>query len=118
MSPRSFGGTLPNVLHHPNILPELLGDKGVAGISTNASDTAQHPHYISVYHTGHLTHRSPGVSLVWEESGYAPNGVDYGLTWPKAMEAMAPAVYRPTPGRSRCKVSAVRGTWPPSSSTT
>lgn len=40
VSRRSFGGTLPNVLHYPNILPELLGDKGVAGISTNASDTA------------------------------------------------------------------------------
>lgn len=44
--------------------------------------------------------------------------VGCGLTWPKAMEAMAPAVYRPTPGRSLCKVSAVHGMWPPSSSTT
>lgn len=40
MSQRSFGGTPPDVLHYPNILPELLGDKGVAGIGTNASDTA------------------------------------------------------------------------------
>lgn len=74
MNQRSFGGTPPNVLHYSNILPELLGDKGVAGISTNASDTAEHPHYVSIYHTGHLTQRSPGVSLVWEESGHAQNG--------------------------------------------
>lgn len=40
MSLRSFGGTPPNVLLYPNILPELAGDKGVAGIGTDASDTA------------------------------------------------------------------------------
>lgn len=69
-----FGGTLPNIPHYPHILPELLGDKGAAGISTNASDTAQHPYYIPIHHTGHLTQRRPGVSLVWEERGHEQNG--------------------------------------------
>lgn len=67
MSQRLFGDTLLNLPHYPNILPELLGDKGAAGISTNGSDTAEHPYYISIHHTGCLAQRSPGVSLVWGE---------------------------------------------------
>lgn len=52
---RLFGGTLPQIPHYPNILPELLGDKGAAGISTNGSDTAKHSYYVPIHHTGCLT---------------------------------------------------------------
>lgn len=40
------------------------------------------------------------------------------LTCPYEMDAMAPAVYRPTPGSSFCRASAVLGIWPASSDTT
>lgn len=71
VSQRPFGDTLPNVPHYPNILPELLRDKGATGISTNGSDTAQHPYYIPIHYTGYLAQRKVGVSLVWEEERWA-----------------------------------------------
>lgn len=40
------------------------------------------------------------------------------LTCPYEIDAMAPAVYRPTPGNSFCRSSAVLGIWPASSDTT
>lgn len=59
MSQKPFGSPLPNITHYPNTLPELLGDKGTAGIGTNGSDTAKHPYYIPIHHTGCLAQRSP-----------------------------------------------------------
>lgn len=49
----------------------MLGDKGAAGVRTNGSDSAQDPYDIPVYHTGCLAQRNLGVSLYWEEEGWA-----------------------------------------------
>ena len=118
LSQRPFGDTFSNLPLYPSILPEVLGDKSAAGISTYGSDTAQHPYDVPIYHSGGLAQRSLESAWSGSKVGMHNMGVGSGLTWPKAMEAIAPAVYRPTPGRNSCRVSAVRGMWPPSSSTT
>lgn len=66
MRNRPFEDNLPKLPLYSNIIPEMLRDKGALGISTNGSDTAQHPYHISVHHTGCLAQRSSGLSLGWE----------------------------------------------------
>lgn len=72
---------------------------------------------------------NPGEPLACErqqqdlqEWGWAAEGetcpLSPALTCPYEMDAMAPAVYRPTPGSSFCSSSAVLGIRPASSDTT
>lgn len=68
------------------------------------------------------TLRSPWLVRPCQEWGRAAEGemcsLAPALTCPYEMDAMAPAVYRPTPGSSFCRSSAVLGIRPASSDTT